>query len=95
MSKKHHQRTRPEILAKRAQPIVETNRNSTTGLLVHTTRKPERSIYMPHIGAKEQERAKRCYMSPTFNCEDHLRSAPVMHQLARVTTYHEVVTDWE
>lgn len=54
MSKKHEQRTRAEILAKRQQPIVETNRNTTTGFLVHTTRKPERSIYMPHFGAKQQ-----------------------------------------
>jgi hypothetical protein len=42
-----------------------------------------RSKYMPHIGAKEQERAKRCYMSPTFNCDGHLRAAPVMHQIGK------------
>lgn len=44
-----------------------------------------RSKYMPHIGKKEQARAERCYMSPTFNCSGNLRSAPVMHQIARVT----------
>jgi hypothetical protein len=59
MSKKHHQRTRAEILAKRAQPIVETNRNTTTGFLVHTTRKPERSIYMPHFGAKQRAKVQK------------------------------------
>jgi hypothetical protein len=59
MSKKHHQRTRAEILAKRAKPIVETNRNSTTGLLVHTTRKPEQSIYMPHFGAKQRAKLQK------------------------------------
>jgi hypothetical protein len=62
MSKKHEQRTRAEILAKRAQPIIETNRNSM-GFLVHTTRKPERSIYMPHFGAKQ--RAKLAAKLPT------------------------------
>lgn len=44
-----------------------------------------RSKYTAHIGAKEQERAKRCYMSPTFNCSGNLRAAPVMHQIAKAT----------
>ncbi|CAE6811164.1 hypothetical protein R69746_05626 [Paraburkholderia aspalathi] len=36
----------------------------------------------PHIGAKEQERAKRCYMVDTFP-NGTPRSAPVMHQSAK------------
>jgi hypothetical protein len=93
MSQKHNQRTRAEILAKRAQPIIETNRNSTTGLLVHTTRRPERSIYMPHIGKKEQERAKRCYMSHYLNesvaqfhpRDGHMRASPTLCQIGKAT----------
>lgn len=42
-----------------------------------------RNKYTPHIGAKEQERAKRCYMSSTFNASGNERSAPVMHQIAK------------
>lgn len=41
-----------------------------------------RSKYMPHIGAKEQERAKRCYMVQTFG-RGILRSAPTMCQSAK------------
>jgi hypothetical protein len=95
MSQKHNQRTRAEILAKRAKPIIETNRISTTGLLVHTTRKPERSIYMAHIGAKEQERAKRCYMETHFQPVEapdergfqtcHPRNASVLCQMSKAT----------
>lgn len=42
-----------------------------------------RSKYMPHIGAKEQERAKRCYMSSTFNAGGAPRTSPVMHQVGK------------
>ncbi|MFL9943686.1 hypothetical protein [Paraburkholderia graminis] len=41
-----------------------------------------RSKYMPHIGAKEQERAKRCYMVSAFIGGPE-RSAPVMHQTGK------------
>lgn len=41
-----------------------------------------RGKYMPHIGAKEQERAKRCYMVQTFG-HGRLRSAPTMCQSAK------------
>lgn len=95
MSQKHNQRTRAEILAKRAQPIQEVRVIRTIPspkgpIVVPQPTSSERlriqfgaSKYMPHIGAKEQERAKRCYMSPTFNCGGHLRAAPVMHQIAK------------
>jgi hypothetical protein len=45
-----------------------------------------RGKYTPHIGAKEQERALRCYMQATFctwetfHVPQHLRSAPIMCQ---------------
>jgi hypothetical protein len=53
MSKKHHQRTRAEILAKRAQPIVTTNCYTKNGVPVSP--KPfSRSKYTPHVGAKQQ-----------------------------------------
>jgi hypothetical protein len=41
-----------------------------------------RSKYMPHAGAKEQERAKRCYMVQTFG-RGILRSAPTMCQMRK------------
>lgn len=46
-----------------------------------------RSRYMPHQGAKERERAKRCWMNSGFNapngfCPPFPRSAPVMHQMS-------------
>lgn len=47
-----------------------------------------RSKWMPHIGAKEQERALRCFMQltfctwETFHVPHHPRSAPIMCQLA-------------
>jgi hypothetical protein len=46
-----------------------------------------RSKYMPHIGAKEQARAKRCYMQ-AFHGEmhlysEHLRSKPVVQQMSK------------
>jgi hypothetical protein len=43
-----------------------------------------RSKYTPHIGAKEQERAKRCYMVSAFIGGPE-RSAPVMHQFSKAT----------
>jgi hypothetical protein len=98
MSKKHNQRTRAEILAKRAQRIQEVRVQKKTilpnGQTVYVPQPTnserlkatfDASKYMPHIGAKEQARAKRCYMSPTFNYEGHVRAAPVMHQLAKAT----------
>jgi hypothetical protein len=49
-----------------------------------------RSKYMPHIGAKEQERAKRCYMEHHFPYRStaegsflHLRSAPIVQQMGK------------
>ncbi|MFP3428766.1 hypothetical protein SB781_03350 [Paraburkholderia sp. SIMBA_061] len=49
-----------------------------------------RSKYVPHIGAKEQERAKRCWMQPNFgwgmNGDQAIkvtRSAPVMNQMSK------------
>lgn len=45
-----------------------------------------RSRYTPHIGAKEQERAKRCYMSIYHGGWDGaLRSSPTLCQSARRT----------
>ncbi|ACC71087.1 hypothetical protein PPMP20_04315 [Paraburkholderia phymatum] len=47
------------------------------------------SKYMPHIGAKEQERAKRCWMSEFMECGEgltryrSLRSAPTLCQSAK------------
>lgn len=79
MGKKHNQRTRAEILAKRKNLTLDVEFRRIRVQPVES-----RSKYTPHIGAKEQERAKRCYMSPTFNCEGHLRAAPVMHQLSKV-----------
>lgn len=85
MSKKHHQRTRAEILAKRAQPISKwAGWTRGVPVVIRTQPVEYRSKYTPHIGAKERERAKRCYMSPTFNCDGHIRAAPVMHQISKV-----------
>jgi hypothetical protein len=79
MSQKHNQRTRAEILAKRAQPIQEVRVIRTIPSLKGPLYVPQpthseklrtafdASKYMPHIGAKEQERAKRCYMSHYIN----------------------------
>jgi len=59
-----------------------------------------RSKYAPHIGKKEQERAKRCYMESHFPVLDKtpgqsnpcaLRSAPVMCQMSKTT--HEAYLD--
>ncbi|CAH2910703.1 MAG: hypothetical protein CPSOU_1836 [uncultured Paraburkholderia sp.] len=73
MSRKHNQRTRAEILAKRNVPITTwagwTRRVPAVITTSYTAdaRRAARSKYMPHIGAKEQERAKRCYMSAYLN----------------------------
>jgi hypothetical protein len=79
MSKKHEQRTRAQILAKRATPIMGFDKRPAP-----ITAPVSRSKYTPHIGAKEQERAKRCYMSATFNANGEPRSAPIMHQVGKV-----------
>lgn len=39
-----------------------------------------KSKYMPHIGKKEQERAKRCYMTLAFNSSGNPRATPVLQQ---------------
>lgn len=41
------------------------------------------SKYMPHIGKKEQERAKRCYMDFNHGIPGRERSAPTLCQEAR------------
>lgn len=60
MSAKHNQRTRAEILAKRAMPVVTTNVHVRTGAPVSTphvmVRKASRSRYTPHFGKKQQAR---------------------------------------
>lgn len=64
MSKKHEQRTRAEILAKRQQPISKWAGWTRGAPAVIKTQQPvSRSKYTPHIGAKEQARAKRCYVT--------------------------------
>lgn len=52
--------------------------------------RPRGSKYMPHIGKKECERAKRCWMQPNYGWHlngDHAsvvkRSAPCMNQLSK------------
>jgi hypothetical protein len=47
--------------------------------------KASRSKYTPHIGAKEQERAKRCYMDWTHGNDGALRSAPIVGQMSKAT----------
>jgi len=50
-----------------------------------------RSKYMPHIGAKEQARAKRCYMSFYLNeqvaqfhpRDGHMRASPTLCQIGK------------
>ncbi|MGX6999874.1 hypothetical protein [Caballeronia sp. KNU42] len=49
MSKKHEQRTRAEILAKRAQPIMGFDKRPAP-----ITALVSRSKYTPHFGAKQQ-----------------------------------------
>ena len=59
MSKKHHQRTRAEILAKREQSIVEIPvRNAMTGAIVPKKVKPA-SKYTPLFGAKQAAKIER------------------------------------
>lgn len=62
MSQKHHKRTRAQILAKRARPIVEilVHRkvvDPRTGVVTYAPqpfkRVVGRSKYMPHFGAKQ------------------------------------------
>lgn len=98
MSQKHHQRTRAEILAKRAKPIeeVRVQRKVVHPITGVTTYVPQpthserlrtefdASKYMPHIGAKEQERAKRCYMDAYHGNVGEPRSAPVLCQKSKV-----------
>lgn len=45
-----------------------------------------RSKHMPHIGAKEQERAKRCYMNANFSVHTP-RSAPTMETYSKRSFY--------
>lgn len=91
MSKKHHQRTRAEILAKRAAPIKEVHvqrkeflPNGQT-LYFPVAKKVRKSKYVPHIGAKERERAKlRCYMLYSHGSSPgEMRSAPCMMQTSK------------
>lgn len=95
MSRKHDQRTRAQILAKRAQQIAEIRVQKKTLLpngqtmYVPQTTSSERlktafdaSKYMPHSGVKERERAKRCYMVSAFVGGPE-RSAPVMMQMSK------------
>jgi hypothetical protein len=105
MSQKHNQRSRAEILAKRAQPIQEVHVIRTIPspkgpLYVPQPTSSERlktafdaSKYMPHIGKKEQERAKRCYMSHYLNesvaqfhpRDGHMRASPTLCQIGKAT----------
>lgn len=61
MSKKHQQRTRAEILAKRERPIPEIsqNRYQLTGMPVPTQKPQSRSKYMPHFGKKQAAKLAR------------------------------------
>jgi hypothetical protein len=99
MSKKHNQRTRAEILAKRQiDPAtwIEPVRKIVMGVPGPalpsqpnaSVRKASRSKYTPHTGAKEVERAKRCRMDflhgPHAVYNDNERSAPTLCQLSKV-----------
>ena len=64
MSKKHEQRTRSQILAKRAQPIVEIPMRRVmpgmiSGPIVPFKRPTSRSKYFPHFGAKQADKLTR------------------------------------
>jgi hypothetical protein len=94
MSKKHNQRTRAEILAKREQPLKRWAGWTRGAPAIITTQQPSsRSKYTPHIGAKEQARAKRCYMSAYLNeqvaqfhpRDGHLRVSPTLCQIGKAT----------
>ncbi|MGF6837017.1 hypothetical protein QF001_000884 [Paraburkholderia youngii] len=105
MSRKHEQRTRAQILAKRATPIqqVRVQRQVPTPqgpIWVPQPTSSERlrtdfnsSKYKPHFGAKEQERAKRLYMSGWLNesvaqfhpQNGHMRVSPTLCQIGKAT----------
>jgi hypothetical protein len=88
MSKKHEQRTRAQILAKRAKEIMGFDKRPAP-----VTAPASRSKYMPHIGAKEQERSKRCHMSMHLNeqvaqfhpRDGHMRASPTLCQIGKAT----------
>ncbi|WP_186066007.1 hypothetical protein [Burkholderia gladioli] len=56
MSKKHEQRTRSEILAKREQPIMGFDRRPAP-----ITRPANRSKYTPHFGKKQAAKLDGSY----------------------------------
>jgi hypothetical protein len=57
MSKKHEQRTRAQILAKRAQPINKWAGWTRGAPAVVKTQQPKsRSKYVPHFGVKQREK---------------------------------------
>ena len=59
MSKKHEQRTRAQILAKRAQPIptVQVLVKNPLGVLVPFIKKVRKpSKYTPHFGTKQRQK---------------------------------------
>ena len=94
MSRKHNQRTRTEILVKRNDTDVAIARGTLQVQPVEY-----RSKYTPHFGAKEQERAKRCYMSMYLNeqvaqfhpRDGHMRVSPTLCQIGKAT--HEAYLD--
>jgi len=99
LSKKYHQRTRSEILAKRNAPINKWA-GWTRGVPARITkrwnadvRKASRSKYTPHTGVKEVERAKRCRMDflhgPHAVFSENYRSAPTLCQLSKVGNEQE------
>jgi hypothetical protein len=80
VSKKHNQRTRAVILAGRKNLALNVEFKR-----IQVQPVEYRSKYTPHIGAKEQERAKRCYMDWTHGNDGALRSAPIMGQMSKAT----------
>lgn len=69
MSKKHNQRTRAEILAKRAKPIdpkslIRHTRSRHPVSTPHAmVRKASRSKYVPHFGAKQRTKLRGSYLA--------------------------------
>jgi hypothetical protein len=69
MSRKHNQRTRAEILAKREQPLTEWAgwKNfpftpKSIGFQANAdVRRASRSKYTPHFGAKQREKVIRAF----------------------------------
>jgi hypothetical protein len=62
MSRKHNQRTRAEILAKREQPIKAWAGWLVLGgspTVITTRSVTSRSKYMPHFGAKQEAKLRR------------------------------------